>query len=95
MQRLDGSTPTPPGPTVQPSRPHLVQRVAHEYVVRSLHSDVRPRADGHANISRCKRGRVVDAIAHHRDDAAQGLGAAGVRGGGRQGRGGGWGFQGP
>ena len=49
------------------------QVAAHQRDVRRLDGDVGPRADRDADVGLRERRRVVDAVAHHRDDASRRL----------------------
>src|SRR5438270_3780258 len=54
-------------------RHHSAQRAADERDTCGLDGDVRARSDGYSNVGLRQRGRVVDAVADHRDDLTLGL----------------------
>src|SRR3546814_3185860 len=52
---------------------HVARVAAHEYDVAGLDRDVRPCADGDADVGREQRRRVIDTVTHHRDALALSL----------------------
>ena len=52
---------------------HVARVAAHEYDVAGLDRDVRPCADGDADVGREQRRSVIDTVTHHRDALALGL----------------------
>src|SRR5437763_10551771 len=54
-------------------RHHSAQRAADERDTCGLDGDVRARSDGYSNVGLRERGRVVDAVADHRNDLTFGL----------------------